>query len=78
MKPELSDKIARVKGLMGGIQTMIQEDRPIEQIAQQIRAAYGALRKAELQIIESKIRECTAHKGEGLSEVIDWVYKFAR
>ncbi|MCI0446728.1 metal-sensing transcriptional repressor [bacterium] len=72
MKPELSDRIARVKGLMGGIQTMIQEDRPIEQIAQQIRAAYGALRRAELQIIEHKIRTA---KPDELSEVMKWVFK---
>jgi len=75
MKPELSDRIARVKGIMGGIQKMIAEDRPVEEIAQQIRAAYGALRKAELQIIESKIRTA---KPDELNDVIDWIYKFAR
>lgn len=78
MKQDLSDRIAKVKGIMEGIQKMLEKDRPMSEVAQQIRAAYGALRRAELAIIESEIRECIEQKGKGIDGLIDRIFKFVR
>jgi DNA-binding FrmR family transcriptional regulator len=80
MKEEIAERVAKVRGLMEGIQRMLEKDRPWNEVAQQIRAAYGALRRAELRIIQADIEGLVARKGGSneVEELVDRIFKFAK
>lgn len=51
-------RINRIVGQLNGIQKMIGEDVPCEDILMQISAVNGALHKMGLMILEGHLRHC--------------------
>ena len=54
----LQVRINRIIGQLNGVQKMIGEDVPCEDILTQISAANGALHKIGLKILEGHLRHC--------------------
>ncbi len=51
-------RINRIIGQLNGVQKMIAEDVPCEDILTQINAANGALHRIGLMILEGHLRHC--------------------
>lgn len=51
-------RINRIIGQLNGVQKMIDEDVPCEDILTQINAANGALHRIGLMILEGHLRHC--------------------
>jgi len=51
-------RINRIIGQLNGVQKMIDEEVPCEDILTQINAANGALHKIGLMILEGHLRHC--------------------
>ena len=54
----LKVRINRIIGQLNGVQKMIGEDVPCEDILTQINAANGALHRIGLMILEGHLRHC--------------------
>lgn len=66
MKKDVADRLRRIEGQVRGIQKMIEEDRPCEDIVTQLMAARSALDKVGITIITQHVRECARlSAGEG-------------
>lgn len=66
MKKDVADRLKRIEGQVRGIQKMIEEDRPCEDIVTQLMAARSALDKVGITIITQHVRECARlSAGEG-------------
>ena len=57
-KVELLDRLARVKGQVGGIERMVQEDRYCIDVLTQISAVQAALDKVALGLLDGHARTC--------------------
>lgn len=54
----LKARINRIIGQLNGVQKMIDEDEPCENILTQISAANGALHRIGLVVLEGHLRHC--------------------
>jgi len=57
-KDELLDRMARIKGQVGGIERMVQEDRYCIDVLTQIGAVQAALDKVALRLLDGHARTC--------------------
>jgi DNA-binding FrmR family transcriptional regulator len=57
-KDELLDRMARIKGQVGGIERMVQEDRYCIDVLTQIGAVQAALDKVALGLLDGHARTC--------------------
>lgn len=77
-------RINRIIGQLNGVQKMIDEDVPCEDILTQINAANGALHRIGLMILEGHLRHCVREgieKGdadETIENFADALEHFAR
>ncbi len=55
---QLHVRLNRIVGQLNGVQKMIDEDVPCEDILTQINAANGALHRIGLMILEGHLRHC--------------------
>ena len=55
---QLHVRLNRIVGQLNGVQKMIDEDVPCEDILMQINAANGALHRIGLMILEGHLRHC--------------------
>ena len=55
---QLRVRLNRIIGQLNGVQKMIEEDVPCEDILTQINAANGALHRIGLMILEGHLRHC--------------------
>ena len=55
---QLHVRLNRIIGQLNGVQKMIDEDVPCEDILTQINAANGALHRIGLMILEGHLRHC--------------------
>lgn len=67
-KDELTARIARIQGQVGGIARMIEEDRYCIDIVTQITAIRAALDKVALGLLDGHARYCLLGEGEGPKE----------
>lgn len=64
-KKETSDRLKRIEGQVRGIQRMLEEGRPCEDIITQLMAARAALDKVGISLITHHVQECArARPGE--------------
>lgn len=56
----IKDRLARIEGQVRGIQRMIDEDRPCDEILTQVLAARTALERTAGEIVGAYIDECMA------------------
>jgi CsoR family transcriptional regulator, copper-sensing transcriptional repressor len=57
-KDQLRDRLARVKGQVGGIERMVDEDRYCIDVLTQISAVQAALDKVALGLLDGHARTC--------------------
>lgn len=57
-RKQLHVRLNRIIGQLNGVQKMIDEDVPCEDILTQINAANGALHRIGLMILEGHLRHC--------------------
>ena len=57
-KQQLLDRLARIKGQVGGVERMVQDDRYCIDILTQISAAQAALDKVALGLLDGHARSC--------------------
>lgn len=68
-RKDVSDRLKRIEGQIRGIQKMLDEERPCEDIITQLMAARAALDKVGISIITQHVRECARlAPGEGGDE----------
>jgi len=67
-KDELLDRLARIKGQVGGIERMVGEDRYCIDILTQISAIQAALDKVALGLLDGHARTCVVGAEAELQE----------
>ena len=58
LKKSVSRRLATIKGHIGGIEKMIEEDKKCDQVLFQLGAVNGSLNKLIVHILESYMTEC--------------------
>jgi DNA-binding FrmR family transcriptional regulator len=67
-KRELVNRFRRVQGQIGGLVTMIEEERDCTDIVMQIAATKKALERAGILLLTSALVECAADTRRGADE----------
>ena len=67
-KEQLLKRLRRVKGQVGGVERMVEEDRYCIDILTQISAAQAALDKVALGLLDDHVAHCVLGAGEGARE----------
>jgi DNA-binding FrmR family transcriptional regulator len=67
-KDQLLDRLARIKGQVGGIQRMVEEDRYCIDVLTQISAIQAALDKVALGLLDGHARTCVVGAEPELQE----------
>ena len=62
---QIKDRLARIEGQVRGIQKMIDESRPCEEILTQVLAARTALERTAGELVGAYIDECMAGESAG-------------
>ncbi len=62
VKKEILERLRRIEGQARGIQRMIEEERPCEQIIIQLSAIRNAINKAAMTIIVENLEACILSK----------------
>ncbi|MFZ1154113.1 MAG: metal-sensitive transcriptional regulator [Solirubrobacteraceae bacterium] len=57
-KDQLRDRLARIKGQVGGIERMVEDDRYCIDVLTQINAVQAALDKVALGLLDGHARTC--------------------
>ncbi|SDC84594.1 MULTISPECIES: metal-sensitive transcriptional regulator [unclassified Candidatus Frackibacter] len=85
MRKDLINRLKTLKGHIGGIEKMIQEEKDCIDILIQISAIKSSINKVGLAIIENYAHECvisSIEEGEGVEdavqEAIETVLKFSK
>jgi len=82
----LINRLRRVEGQSRGLQRMIEEGRPCEDIFTQLAATKAALDRVGVLLISLKMRECLAEEGgeaetaspEAVEKALEAFLKYAR
>jgi CsoR family transcriptional regulator, copper-sensing transcriptional repressor len=67
-KDQLLDRLARIKGQVGGIERMVEEDRYCIDVLTQIGAIQAALEKVALGLLDGHARTCVVGAAPELQE----------
>jgi CsoR family transcriptional regulator, copper-sensing transcriptional repressor len=67
-KDQLLDRLARIKGQVGGIERMVQDDRYCIDVLTQINAVQAALDKVGLGLLDGHTRTCVVGAEAELQE----------
>lgn len=67
-KDQLLDRLARIKGQVGGIERMVKEDRYCIDVLTQISAIQAALDKVALGLLDGHARTCVVGAHSELQE----------
>lgn len=62
--PAIIKRLKRASGHLASIVTMLEEDRPCVQIAQQLQAVESAISAAKKTLIHEHISECLTQTGD--------------
>ncbi len=82
-KDQLLDRLARIKGQVGGIERMVEEDRYCIDVLTQISAIQAALDKVALGLLDGHARTCVLgveaeDQGERTAELMAAVGRLMR
>jgi DNA-binding FrmR family transcriptional regulator len=67
-KDQLLDRLARIKGQVGGIERMVEDDRYCIDVLTQINAVQAALDKVALGLLDGHTRTCVVGAEAELQE----------
>jgi DNA-binding FrmR family transcriptional regulator len=82
-KEQLLERLARVRGQVGGVERMVQEDRYCIDVLTQISAVQAALDEVALGLLDGHARTCVvgaprAQQEDRAAELMAAVGRFAR
>lgn len=85
-KNDLDRRLARIRGQVGGIARMVEDERYCPDILQQFAAVHSALRAAEKELLLNHLERCATHAieegGDAATrvrqEIADLFMRFAR
>ncbi len=82
-KDQLLKRLARIKGQVGGVERMVEDDRYCIDILTQIAAVEAALQKVALGLLDDHTRHCVMQappneRGEKAEELMAAVGRFMR
>ncbi len=85
-KYDLDRRLARIRGQVGGIARMVEDERYCPDILQQFAAVHSALRAAEKELLLNHLERCATHAieegGDAAArvrqEIADLFMRFAR
>lgn len=83
-KAEVGRRLKRARGQVGGIERMLEDNRPCREILQQLAAAQEALRAASKVMVRNYLESCVARgikAGRGkevYDEFLDVIYRMVR
>jgi DNA-binding FrmR family transcriptional regulator len=82
-KDELMSRLGRVKGQVGGVERMVEEERYCIEVLTQISAAQAALDRVALQLLDDHTRHCVVNakggeRAEKTEELIEAVGRLVR
>ena len=60
-KDDLGRRLARIRGQVGGIARMVEDERYCPDILQQFAAVHSALRAAEKELLLNHLERCATH-----------------
>jgi CsoR family transcriptional regulator, copper-sensing transcriptional repressor len=60
-KDDLSSRLQRIKGQVGGVERMVEEERYCVDVLAQISAAQAALDRVALQLVDDHTRHCVVN-----------------
>ncbi len=60
-KDDLDRRLARIRGQVGGIARMVEDERYCPDILQQFAAVHSALRAAEKELLLNHLERCATH-----------------
>ena len=60
-KRDLDRRLARIRGQVGGIARMVEDERYCPDILQQFAAVHSALRSAEKELLMNHLERCATH-----------------
>lgn len=60
-KHDLGRRLARIRGQVGGIARMVEDERYCPDILQQFAAVHSALRAAEKELLLNHLERCATH-----------------
>lgn len=60
-KNDLGRRLARIRGQVGGIARMVEDERYCPDILQQFAAVHSALRAAEKELLLNHLERCATH-----------------
>ncbi|WP_419163160.1 metal-sensitive transcriptional regulator [Candidatus Palauibacter sp.] len=60
-KHDLDRRLARIRGQVGGIARMVEDERYCPDILQQFAAVHSALRSAEKELLMNHLERCATH-----------------
>ena len=77
----LLTRLRRVEGQIRGIQRMIEDERPCEEVITQLSAARAALDQAGVLVLSRYVEDCFGSAGadqstERLHRIIELLFKF--
>lgn len=84
-KHDLGRRLARIRGQVGGIARMVEDERYCPDILQQFAAVHSALRAAERELLLNHLERCATHAIEAggddaarvRAEIADLFVRFA-
>lgn len=66
---KMVNRLRRIEGQVRGLQRLVSEGAPCEDVLTQLSATRAALDRAGVMLITTKVRECLLSEGEVPSEV---------
>jgi CsoR family transcriptional regulator, copper-sensing transcriptional repressor len=67
-KPDLLARLARIKGQVGGVERMVEQDRYCIDVITQISAIQAALDKVALGLLDGHARTCVLEADSSMQE----------
>ncbi|KXG78996.1 metal-sensitive transcriptional regulator [Thermotalea metallivorans] len=84
-KNDIIGRLRTIKGHIAGIEKMIEEDKPCDDILLQIAAIKASVHKVGLVILEEHAKDCLIHAEEGekvekekIEKVLNTIVKFIK
>ena len=76
-KKGYKDRIHRIAGQVSGLENMFEEQRPAQDIVQQIVAARSSLSSLAKFIVDAEVAGCLPRDGssEPVARLVEWLFK---
>ena len=86
-KKDLIEKLKRIEGRVRGLSTMVDDERPVEDIMMQVTASYEALRVVTKRLIKRHLQDAISKglistnedkRNEAYEKLLNDIFKYVR